>query len=603
MNVMFKKVLYLIFILWAFLYTYFSIQPVLIFHSQQAGFFHDKHYLEFYASKIGGMGTYISNYLFQFFHSNLTGSFLIVLLLTILSLLVYSALKKLSLNTGILFVLFPAAITIAQFQNYYFPLNILLQAIAVALASLIYILFLNKKNYRFFIAFLLYVAMYYLFGSGTALIFGSACIIANSIKTTAKSFVINTLVFLLALGILPYIAYKFVFNFSLEQSYFYFLPQLPVTLSYSKSILVYLLIISFPLLLIFSIFTSKIKANQKFQEINGYKGVQIAFFAIIMAIFLGITYLTRDHHLRNIALIDYYTYHQEWDKAIDLAEQNKQYDILINFNYNRAIDNSGKFLDKFFDYPQLLGINSLFPDGLGTPMYGIQASEYYYDIDYITRAQHLAYGALVLEPYNPRVLKQLVKTNLILGNIGAAQTFLDLLSANKQSTDFCSKYYPYLKDTSLISLDAEFSEKIKYQPNNFAMPADITDRIRDLIDSNTIPNRKAYEHLQMCYLLDHNLGAFMNNLNASLQFYKQIPEIYEQAILIYIYSTQSNKEMIKSIGAQSKNDFSSFMEILKVNNNDLQLAKGSLTDLTNTYMYYIKYLSPKATNLTVKTKK
>lgn len=599
---MLKRIFYILFLLSAYLYTHFVIQPVLHFHTQQPPFFNSSHFFMNYANQVGGIGMYISNYLMQLFHSNLYGSFVIVLLVIILTMLLYAIFKKLKVSSNLVFLYLPVAITVSLFHDYYFPLSILLQTVFIFLAVFIYIQFIKANKYLYLIGFLIYALLYYIFGSGVALIFGITSIIINYFHSTIKGLLIKSLVSTIALAALPFIAYKFIFNLSLFQAYFQFLPELPVTFIYQKSILLYLLVFLMPLILLLTILISKIPLPEKLINFKQNKVLQPICHFTLIVLFLGIIYSTSDKHSKNIAQVDFYTYHQNWDKAITLSLADKEYDFLTNLNYNRAIDNSGNFLNLFFDYPQLLGVNSIYPDNLGTAFYGIQTSEYYFDIGYISRSQHLAYGALVLEPYNARAFKQLVLTNLILGNFQAAKTYLDLLSLNPLYEDFVNKYKSYIQDTTKVSEDQLLSKKRMLSPDNFAIPLQITDRINDLIVKDSM-NRQAFEHLQMCYLLEHKLEDFMNNFEASMKFYPQIPEIYEQALLIYIYSTRSRIDLARSISIESKEKFTTFLQILKDKNNNLQAAQADLTDFENTYIYYMKYLSPKVTNLEVITKK
>jgi len=502
-----------------------------------------------YASKVGGIGMYLSNYLMQLFHSNLYGSFVIVLSVIIITILFIAIFKKIEVNSNLVFLYLPVALCVSLFHDYYFPLVVLLQTVFIFLAVFIYIQFIRANKYLYLIGLLIYALLYYTFGSGGALIFGITSIIINYFHSTTKGLLLKSLGFIFALAALPFIAYKFIFNLSLYQAYFQFLPELPVTLTYQKSILLYLLVFLMPLILLLAILISKIPLPEKLTNFKQSKALQLIYHFTLIVLFLGIIYSTSDKHSKNIAQVDYYTYHQNWDKAIALSLADKEYDFLTNLNYNRAIDNSGNFLNLFFDYPQLLGVKSIYPDNLGTAFYGIQASDYYFDIGYISRSQHLAYGVLVLEPYNPRVIKQLVKTNLVLENYKAAKTYLDLLSLNPLCKDFVKKYDPYIQDTTKVSEDQLLSKKRMLSPDNFAIPLQITDRINDLILKDS-SNRQAYEHLQMCFLLEHQLEGFMNNFDASMKFYPKIPTVYEQALLIYIYSTRSRIDLARSISIE-----------------------------------------------------
>jgi hypothetical protein len=110
---------------------------------------------------------------------------------------------------------------------------------------------------------------------------------------------------------------------------------------------------------------------------------------------------------------------------------------------------------------------------------------------------------------------------------------------------------------------------------------------------------QAYEHLQISFLLDHNLGAFIKHFESSVKFYNEVPEIYEQACLLYIYSTKTNPILFNRIGENSKNNFSYFIKTMAEYKNDTKVAQTKMLDLANTYMYYTEFLSPKTTNVEI----
>jgi hypothetical protein len=585
-----------------FAYLSAVIEPMLHFHMQQNPFFNDGHFFQQHAQRVGGLGTYLSNFLMQAFHSNLRGSLTITLLISILPLTLAIIFKRLKVNVPVFLFYIPVILAAILFHDYYFPLTILVQTVVLFLAVLIYGYFLKFRYFGLLSGLVLYALLYYIFGSGTAFIFGLSGIVLNFYQSGTKQQIIRSLLTLILLGLLPLLAYKFVFNLSPGQAFFQFLPELPVTLTYQKTVWMYLLIGSMPLLLFTGLLSSKLVLPERTKNITGNKKLQLAAHLFLLLLSCWLINLPADRHAKNIAQVDYSTYQQDWDKAIALSLADKEYDFLTNLNFNRAIDHSGKFLDQFFDYPQLLGVKSINPDNLGTAFYSIQASEYYFDLAYISRSQHLAYGALVLEPYNARVLKQLVMTNLVLGNYRAAKTYLDLLSTNPLYKEFYQEYIPYIQEPAKISDNQLLANKRKLSPDNFAIPLQITDRINDLIARDST-NRLAYEHLQMCFLLEHRLDEFMSNFEASMKFYSHIPEVYEQALLVYIYSTRTRTELLRSISNESKEQFTAFLQILKDKNNNLQAAKADLTDYENTYIYYMKYLSPKVTNLEVITTK
>jgi hypothetical protein len=605
---MLKKFFYTGFFGWIYFFILLKLKPELHFHIQQPAFFNTKYFFIQHLAHPGDPGKYISDYIMQGFYINWLGSLIILALATLLSFLLYKIFTKLNLSRNIVFLIIPFALTIFLFRDYHFPFEVVVKSVFTFLS--VFLIIQIKEFHKSTPVFILipYIFLYYIFGSGAALVFSVSGLLVFYVCLSSKDFLKSggTLLFIAAL--FPSISFSFLFNVSYTQAFFQLLPEVPVTQFYNKSFLLYLFIFLLPILIFTGFLFSKVLSLNfslfnKLKEIGQRKKGLIAQISVFIFA-IGFMYIfmasTKNEHKRNIALCDFYSYTGNWDKVIDIALSDSEYDPGINIYYNMALDNTGKFLQKFFDYPQLLGVSSIFPDNLRTPLYAQHTCDYYFDINYVSKSQHWAYAILTIEPYNARAIKRLVITNLILSNYSASQTYLNVLSHNRLNSEFVNHYSAFIQDTSLIPNDPYLSRKRALMPLNFAVPLHISDRCMDLISRDST-NRQAYEHLQMSYLLENDLGKFMNNIYKSVEFYNQMPQVYEQAILMYLYSVRQGKSKIK-ISEYTISQFELFLKTLKQCNNDKDVAKPYLVDLRKAYFYYVTYLSPRVTNLTLETK-
>jgi len=257
-----------------------------------------------------------------------------------------------------------------------------------------------------------------------------------------------------------------------------------------------------------------------------------------------------------------------------------------------AIDNYGKFPDLFFNYPQYR-VFALFPDriGKGNPGLALIISDYYFDLGYISISQQWAYGAMALMPYNSRVLKRLVLTSLIYGNYHTAHSMLNVLSDHLLSDDFVEHYMPYVTDTSLMKTDRLIMEKRISMPEDTVITDDITERLEALLAKNK-QNKRAYEHLQMCYLMVQNLDYFILNLPAANELYSQLPSTFEQALLTHAFVSQTKNLQGYKISKPSRDYFSDFITTLEPYNEDKAIARQKLSRFANTFMYYAFFFNP-----------
>jgi uncharacterized membrane protein len=492
-----------------------------------------------------------------------------------------------------------------KLNNYYFPFVAAIRILFVVMALWL-LVSLFKKRIHHFIAFSgLALLTYYLAGSGSLLVFSITAIMLFPYKKHT----LNTGLFFIFFAALctfaiDFIACKHIFPVYPENAYFSFLPEIDIYLdafvNYKPGLLFYLFYFAAPLIVLVLLLTNKLlinAANKKSAFLAKFLNEKTAIINLLVIIIMaGISCLlinsTFDKHKKNIALTDYYCYHEQWKDVIDIAISDPQYDMFINYHYNRAIDNCGKFADLFFNYPQYR-VFALYPDRAtkGNPGLAHIISDHYFDLGYISISQQWAFGALALMPYNPRVMKRLVMTHLIYGNYSAARDFLNVLSDNFVSGDFVKRYMPYTTDTTIITSDKLLMEKRKSMPLNAVISDDLTERLRELLSQNN-QNKRAYEHLQMCYLLLQNLDYFIQNLAVSKQFYDQTPKIFEQAILTHFF-VAGIKDLSKfNISKGSQETFSGFIETLRPYNHDKDLAMQKLKRYYNTYMYYTFFYGP-----------
>ncbi|NJK85905.1 MAG: hypothetical protein HC906_08000 [Bacteroidales bacterium] len=296
----------------------------------------------------------------------------------------------------------------------------------------------------------------------------------------------------------------------------------------------------------------------------------------------------------NIIKADFYCATEQWDKAISVIKAEPQYNIMLNFFYNRAIDNLGVYTDKYFDYPQLIGTYGIYPDLLDYDMLYMFYSDYYFDLGYISESQKWAFKYLSKYPFCARTLQRLVQTHLIAGDYKIARKMLTILDKNLISKDFVQKYSDFVNDTTLIDKDPLLLNKRAQMPVNMLTPIKMEDKLLDLLEKNK-ENKSAYEHLQMYYLLNHEFGGFMKYLPDAKRFYSSLPTVFEEALFI-IATKQKTDFSNYNIKVSSKQEFNDFWKTMNSYGNNLKVAQAKLQPFKNTLYYYILFDSPKVTN-------
>jgi hypothetical protein len=82
-----------------------------------------------------------------------------------------------------------------------------------------------------------------------------------------------------------------------------------------------------------------------------------------------------------------------------------------------------------------------------------------------------------------------------------------------------------------------------------------------------------------------------------------MPEVFEQALLLYILTTKNQHIDQSIISMKSKKSFIECLRILKECRNDKEIAKPLLNEYRNTYLYYVLYNSPFIRKIQLKKRK
>jgi hypothetical protein len=622
MNKFFSLLKWLFFIAYSvvcYIFLVKTVQPELHFHFQQPPFLFDKFFFQQYVSYPGGISEYISTFLMQLFYFKRIGALVILAIGLLLTFTIFKIFRIFSQNEySFIWIIIPFVAYISLFNDYCFPFAVSIKILFTFFATWLFLYF-TKDFLKAVISFLIICPLlYYLAGSGACFIFSVTAPILYFYLQKPKF----ALYFLIIAGLcaftIPYLAYKYVFGISSKHLFFSILPDVVNYLAYRPTKVYYVFCYSLPsialILFVYSKLHSRFFAdksknkNNSTRSNNGsiFSNQWIAFGISVIIIVFSTYYVfnkTINIHKKNIVACDYYCYTEQWSDAIDIAISDSRYDYLINLNYNRAIDQTGHFVDWFYSYPQLLGDKSLYPDYLYLGETLLTASDYYYDLGYISESRHWAYDYLVYLPYSQRALKSATLSHLILGEYMGAQKCLNILNKGIVSSDFVKKYQPMVDDTSLVAKDPVLMLKRNLIPKEQELTFYISNRFNDLLEANP-QNKRAYEHLLMYYMLNHKLGNFIENLAIADQYYETLPEIFQQAVLMYcLYKRIAIPDNFK-INRETIVRFNEFTKTLIKDKGNNNLAKSELSDkYWNTYMFYTKFVSPKVTKSVFRERK
>lgn len=431
------------------------------------------------------------------------------------------------------------------------------------------------------------------------MLFQALCLFAEWVKLDKKKS-LPVLFLILLSALFPYLAARFLFFITPEQSYFHLL--VPETY-YTPRIILYVLYIYYPLLVLFCHFVPKQKKGQNVNERRALFSsvLQIALIGVLTC--LALFFWSRSE-TDFTDKIKYLAHEREWKKILDLTDKHYSEDRLVNFNINRALYFTNRLPDDLFKRPNFWGQQALFLGSYTLGSIAIDNSELFFDLGHIRAARQWAYEAQTIFENSPRVLKMLALTNVIEGDYKAASTMLEKLDKSIVHKKWAQYYLNGIQDTTVFQSDSLIQEKRRMMPSDvhFMNGRKVDVDLLALLKKNP-HNKMAFEFL-MAYLM---LSDQIEKLDIADQIfylkqlgYKEIPEPYQEALWVYI--SRKRLEVFDLGGYQFspgvENGFNDYLTILQRYEMDRNAAQAELYQkYGSSYWYYQQYISPYINNI------
>lgn len=276
----------------------------------------------------------------------------------------------------------------------------------------------------------------------------------------------------------------------------------------------------------------------------------------------------------------------DWDDALHHTERyldnQKQPNPLIFYFHNIALYNKGELLNRLFDYQPVVGINALyFPWQSRTreTEYGHYLLE---QLGCINDAQHWEFEAMVVWGETAPRLINLARYNIINHRKAIARKYIARLRQNLFYKDEADRLEACVESGQIEGLRA-FSTK-EPEKANFVNILNIGPNLQYVLSQDP-HNRMAYEYLMCDLLLSNNLSRFVENLQLAAGFYKQMPRIFDEALLVYQLGGNDTKDLQPSDDTKSR--FQQYAQIAQSGN-----MAALQAEFGNTYWFYLNCVSP-----------
>ncbi len=289
---------------------------------------------------------------------------------------------------------------------------------------------------------------------------------------------------------------------------------------------------------------------------------------------------------------------KDYKEVVELTGKQQNISKLEQFEFNRALYQTGQLLDRLFHYPQPWGEKGIFLEGELSCPNALHISDFNFDLGFANETKHWATEAQMGFMRHPIVLKHLAISYIALGKNDAALKYVRVLSGSRLYKVWCDQVRAMIENNTAME-DGRIQSFIINNPkvDFFCSTQDPTRKILDYYRANQ-DNKMAFEYLIASYLLQHEVGKVVPYLPKFEQLgYTKLPKAVEEAMLIYVTSPKADKRLVDgySAGQKTVEDFKDLSRLMSSNaGRDEKMMKAAA--YKNTYWYYILFSSPYASS-------
>jgi hypothetical protein len=512
-----------------------------------------------------------------------------------------------ALNLSVLRILrfVPVVILLITYTRYTYHFY---TTMAFLTALLFLCLYLKTTSYlasdsgRLIVLLIISVILYYIAGSAYLLF---ALLSALYELLFKRQPLLGLLCLFLAVAI-PYVLGILLFGESVINAFSDSLPFSWKTLAFEsrrESIMaVYILYLFLPLTMLSSTFYMKIPGSRiqtclrscvKRAKVSTSSPILRSLFEsfVLLAIAFMTVIFASDAEKRTVFAVHYYACHRMWPQVLKAARQHPENPFVMNA-VNRALYYTGRLGYDMFCWPQHPDV--LLPTGEDRILACWHKFDTQIDLGLMNMAERNLNECTQVFGEQPMILKRLALINMVKANYGSARIYLGALSKTLFHSDWANDYLALLQSDPDLSTDSRIQYLRSICPEkDYAVIGYSKERVlRDLLEKNS-KNRMAFEYLTAWYMLTpKQLEKCVRSIEHLNDFdYKELPRLYEEALLIYVYGT---KKPVQLVGYQpslkARQQIENFSRIFNSHNRNKREAFGELVkDYGDSYFFYHIY--------------
>jgi len=263
---------------------------------------------------------------------------------------------------------------------------------------------------------------------------------------------------------------------------------------------------------------------------------------VLMA--LGL-YWGHDERRKPYVLSNYYSCRRQWDEILELGHRlpRGMTNVFVNHDILRALYHKGRLPYDMFEFPLNPHALMLTHEEKESDLSLSKLSDLFLELGHVNMAQKLASELLATKDYFGVALERLAWINTVKDLPATARVYASALQRDVIRRRTADALLHNLEH-GFPADQAAFIDRVRSCTLNDPLavfgrePVDQT--LATLLEGNP-HNKMAFEYLMACYLLTGKLDKIMENVGRLGDLgYRQIPPLYEEAILIH-YASQRQK--------------------------------------------------------------
>jgi hypothetical protein len=324
------------------------------------------------------------------------------------------------------------------------------------------------------------------------------------------------------------------------------------------------------------------------------KPAVIALPLVLMAAGLFFSY---DRMSKPFVLANDYALRKKWDKVLDLGRSLPKGKSNVYFNHDiiRALYHTGRLPYDLFRFPQTPHGLLLTHEKKESYLTQLKLCDIFMELGQVNIAERLASEVLAAKGDFPIVIEKLAWINIIKGQTGTARIYLNALKKDL--------VYRRTAEQLLIALDngftpdrAAYVDRVRanmFDEGHAGISKDSIDKILIELLVHNPNNKMAFEYLMASYLLTGRADRITTNMERlGALGYREIPTLYEEAILIYFGSKGQKIDLNKfNIKRETFERYAKFVQLRNaMGPNNRQAVLGRLIiEFGSSYFFYFTF--------------